>query len=274
MLRTVSVLVGLLLIACATCLSQDALPTSSDRVPVLVELFTSEGCSSCPPADRFVQLLDTQPIPGIEIIVLSEHVDYWNHQGWNDPYSSPEFTERQRTYGRQFDLPDVYTPQLVVDGCRQMSGSNAKEAEVALREAKTQHKTDLRITHVAVDRDRLRIHVESATFQQPDLRSADVYIVTALDHAESQVMRGENANRHLTHTAVLRKIQRIRKLSTGERFSQDVELKIDGKTDRRNLRVIAFLQDPKSRKVLGAAMTRVDGSQAASASNTSAVRSR
>src|SRR5271163_3508295 len=116
------------------------------RKPVVVELFTSEGCSSCPPADALLQQLDQQqPISGAEIIALEEHVDYWNHDGWIDPFSSPEWTQRQQAYVTLFKK-DAYTPELVVNGQSQFLGSDARAAQFEIEKAAGALKTDVAIT--------------------------------------------------------------------------------------------------------------------------------
>src|SRR5579862_3602908 len=118
--------------------------TESARTPVLVELFTSEGCSSCPPADALLtKLNEEQPVRRVQIIALEEHVDYWDRQGWRDPFSSAEFTARQKGYVQQLQLDAAYTPQMLIDGRREVVGS---DSQGALRElAKAAHNAKLHV---------------------------------------------------------------------------------------------------------------------------------
>lgn len=116
------------------------------RRAVLLELFTSEGCSSCPPADQLLETLDrTQPVSGAQIIVLSEHVDYWNRLGWTDPFSSTLFTQRQQDYVTQLHLDSAYTPQLVVDGQQDVVGSDERAVRAVILKAEKQPKCSINL---------------------------------------------------------------------------------------------------------------------------------
>src|SRR5215467_866280 len=130
--------------------------------PVLVELFTSEGCSSCPPADALLQKLERfQSIGGAEPIVLSEHVDYWNDIGWKDPFSSHEYSERQSAYAAQFGNGRVYKPHMVVDGRFECIGSDERRATEAIEEAVMAPKAPVRIAIGASDEGAVTFHVEA-----------------------------------------------------------------------------------------------------------------
>jgi len=226
--------------------------------PVLVELFTSEGCSSCPPADRLLQDLDrSQPVTGAEIIVLSEHVDYWNNIGWKDPYSSSFFTQRQNAYSDHFNLNSVYTPQMVVDGSAEFVGNDSSRAKQECGKASTGQKVPVRITGIAFNGGALRAHIETDALPQSASRNADVYAVVALNHAESQVSAGENSGRRLTHVAVVQSLTKLGALDKSKGFAQDVTLKLNSKADTSNLRVIAFVQETGPGKVLGAALEKI-----------------
>jgi len=238
---------------------------SHARTAVLVELFTSEGCSSCPPADAFLQKLDVQPISGEEMIVLSEHVDYWNHIGWKDPYSSHFYSERQSAYARRLGLSDVYTPQIIVDGTSQFVGSDEALADKAFAKALTKPKITMRLTSISISAtDVLLAHLETGALQESfGLPMADVYVAVAQNRAESQVAHGENAGRTLTHTAVVRSIVRVGSIRQGQAFAQDIQIKLDPGTDAHNLRLITFVQEPGQGRVIGAAMHAVDDTMTA-----------
>jgi|HubBroStandDraft_6_1064221.scaffolds.fasta_scaffold00047_14 hypothetical protein len=232
--------------------------STPDAHPVLVELFTSEGCSSCPPADALLLKMDTsQPVPGAQLIVLSEHVDYWDHDGWKDPNSSPALTERQIAYVRALGLTTAYTPQIIVDGTSEMRANDAQQVNKVFHEAAAAPKVPVRIGEVSVDAanpDVLRTRIEADG--NSDKHNADVYVVVALDRVESQVLKGENGGRHLTHVAVVLQITRIGKLQKGKSFGETVQLKLKPGTDPKNVRIVAFVQEPGPGRLLGAALRK------------------
>ncbi len=236
-------------------------PQTARAVPVLVELFTSEGCSSCPPADAMLTNLDRlQPVSGAQIIVLGEHVDYWNHDGWTDKYSSSAITERQNEYGHRFKLNDVYTPEMVVDGETQFNGSDAKAAVHAIEEARSKPKVGVRISSVSVEGKAVHLHVDADALPASlGVRKADVFVAVALNSAESQVLRGENKGRDLKHVAVALTVTKVGTAEAQGSFNRDVVVKIPSAVEAANLRVIAFVQESDAGPVLGASLLPVAG---------------
>jgi hypothetical protein len=236
-------------------------PSGDDtsRTPVLIELFTSEGCSSCPPADALLEKLDRyQPVSGAEIIVLSEHVDYWNDIGWTDPYSSHQYSERQSAYAAQFGLGGIYTPQIVVDGHYELVGSDEQQAIRAVEKAVKLEKMQLMLSLFHIEEpNKLGVRVETGPLPSTlAAKSANVFLAVADESDESRVTRGENAGRTLKHVAVLRDLVPVGTVARNDKFSRDITLNFDI-GNRRDLRIVGIIQEPDAGRVLGAGSVRL-----------------
>jgi hypothetical protein len=239
--------------------ASEAPKEGAPRTPVLVELFTSEGCSSCPPADVLLGQLDRfQPVPAAELIVLSEHVDYWDDIGWKDPYSSHQFGLRQSDYARRFRLDGPYTPQMIVDGDAQLVGSDERGAFRAIGNAVKLAKLPVSLSahHVQGDKS-LLVHVDVKPIGSlSGHKSGQVLVALADDSDQSSVRRGENAGRTLKHVAVVRTLTSVGTIDDSGAFSKDVTVST-GEANLQNLRVVAFVQDGTSGRVLGVGTTRL-----------------
>src|SRR5215472_14756203 len=221
----------------------DRLP--EERQPVLIELFTSEGCSSCPPADALLEKLDrSQPIAGAQIIVLSEHVDYWNHIGWADPYSSHAFSARQEQYARRFRTQGPYTPQMVVDGRSEFVGSDARAAESAIRSATKYPKAAIRISE-----DGPAV-IDVAPLPPGTARKAAVFATYAMDSGTQDVVRGENKGRRLDHVAIAKELKQIGTVDDRTEFKAQLPVE-------SGARLVVFVQESRNGPVWGTAMLPV-----------------
>lgn len=227
------------------------------RKPVIVELFTSEGCSSCPPADVLLQKLEEhQSVAGAEIVPIEEHVDYWNHDGWIDPYSSAEWTQRQLVYRDLFKKVE-YTPQIVVDGQVQVVGSNGMEALAEIGKAANQEQTDVAINPEKPDAhgsQRFTVSVGKIAGNTPG-DVAEIWLAVTEDGLQSSVNRGENAGQVLRHIATLRSLHKIGtadEKAASVSFKGDSRVKLESRWKSENLHLIIFVQEKKSRKILGA----------------------
>jgi hypothetical protein len=222
------------------------------RRPVLVELFTSEGCSSCPPADALIARLDAnQFVDGARAIVLSEHVTYWDQQGWRDPYSLDIVTYRQQDYADHFGLSSPSTPQEVVDGTTQMLGTNERALSNAIAHAALIPKQELTIGNAQLSGDTVHFTVHSAAAPR-----AMLVAVLAEDETHSVVSSGENAGRTLHHVAVTRV---LKKMDAGFADGRPLTLKFPAANKSKStgnavpLRLIVFLSDKHSGQVIAVA---------------------
>jgi hypothetical protein len=237
--------------------SKVAAPTGQAR-PVLVELFTSEGCSSCPPADALLEKLDAQPLAGLQLIVMSEHVTYWDHDGWKDPNSSSQLTDRQSAYEDALGVKTPYTPQIIVDGTSVLRLGDAQQTNGVFREAAETSKLPVRLENVSVEAGNPAVlHARIATDANSEKHGADIYVALALNRVETHVLHGENGGHDLVHVAVVQQLAKVGKLEKGRSFDQQIQLKLKPGEDPRNLRIIVFVQEGGPGKVLGAAWQKI-----------------
>jgi hypothetical protein len=231
-----------------------------NRTIVVAELFTSEGCSSCPHADDLLsRLTREQSLPGVEILALGEHVDYWDRLGWRDPFSSATFSQRQSEYeGRVFHAGSIYTPQLVIDGQLECVGSDAAAVQRAITQAARAAKA---VVGVLLSRPSDgNVHVDVNVHVPADLviRDADVLVAVTEDNLVSDVRRGENRGRTLKHSAVVRSLTTVGTLSAQDHgFSTTASVPFAREWKAENARVSAFVQERQSRRIVGAASARV-----------------
>ena len=235
-----------------------AAPPSGHTV-VLAELFTSEGCSSCPPADAVLStLVHDQPLAAVEVVGLGEHVDYWDHLGWRDPYSSAGFSNRQAEYGaRVFHTADIYTPQIVIDGQYQAVGSDVAAIRNAIVRAASVPKAMVAIDATPAGPRDVATRVSVTLTSGVTLRDrADIVVALVQDTVTDEVTRGENRGRRLTHSAVVRSLTTIGSVAESERSRMAMAtLRMSPDWNYGGLRLIGFLQERRSRRILGAGTT-------------------
>jgi len=231
---------------------------------VVVELFTSEGCSSCPPADQVLSRLESPRNPsvvrgkqapislpaGIEVIALGEHVDYWDQLGWKDRFSSPLFSARQQDYGRAFHLESVYTPEMIVNGQKEMLGSDP----AAIREAisRAAKEPQARVVLAMTSAQTVSFSVSKLP---PGSHEAELLLGVTESGLVTSVYGGENGGRQLRHAAVVRTLTSLGRLDPthpGE-YSGVAQLNLRQDWNRANVNLVLFVQDRVTQHIFGAA---------------------
>ncbi|MEZ4301486.1 MAG: DUF1223 domain-containing protein [Polyangiaceae bacterium] len=231
------------------------------KTRVVVELFSSEGCSSCPPADAVLrELSEKQPVEGAEVIALEMHVDYWNDLGWADPFSSDVYTSRQRVYTSALRDRSAYTPQMVVDGSVGFVGSNAAEARRAIARAAAQPKAK-----VALAREGGGDTVSIVVSDVPEAAgAASVMLAVVEEGLSSDVKRGENAGAVLVHAPVVRSLRRVGAIAAGARgkaFEGAEAIAIEPSWKRDRVSAVVFVQSAGTTAIVGAGSLRMSAAR-------------
>jgi len=248
MLRAIAVVI----LTCGFSLAGES-PTSK---PVVVELFTSEGCSSCPPAEQQLAVAAKQPpVAGVILIPLAWHVDYFNDP-WIDPFSSRQWTARQNEYGQRFGLPSIYTPQMVVDGTREFVGGEKKPFNEAISVAASSIKGDVQVsTSPGDDGKSVRAQIRASGLPKlTDGDTAEVFVIVTEDGFRIPIKRGENGGSTLRHDGVVRFARQIGQIDprSADRFNADTTITLDPAWKRENVRAVVFVQRDRTLQILGA----------------------
>jgi hypothetical protein len=220
----------------------------------VLELFTSEGCSSCPPADELISELGAS---SKSVIPLAYHVDYWNHLGWADPFSSRQWSERQSDYARAMNLDGEYTPQMVISGAWQCGGSDAgsiAHAVAAAHATSPRGRTSIQTSLAAAGSRKLQVKVNAQLLNSAGPGRLVVMLAIYENGLVSKIGAGENGGREITYDYTVRKLLPAFELDATQRgsFVQEMTIDLDPSWSLNHLGVAAFIQDPTSLRIEGA----------------------
>lgn len=220
---------------------------SPAKTPILVELFTSQGCPSCPEADKVLaQLENSQPVTGAEIITLAWHVDSWDSFNWKDEFASPVFTQRQTIYSRALFINPIYTPQMFVDGTVYFIGSKSDKATKAVTDAV---KTAKPAVNLSISGEKLSINIPSL----PKHLTATVYLAFTESNLVRKIGSGNNAGKTFEHPSVARSLQAVGAIDAqASQFKAETFLQLQPEWKRENVRIIVFVQENSTRKIIAA----------------------
>ena len=220
---------------------------SKNKQPVLVELFTSEGCPTCPPADRNLTFLETeQPFAEAELITLSLHVDYWNSRSWKDEFSSPMFSRRQDIYGQIFKISSVYTPQMIVDGQMQFAGTDLAKVQKAIVESAKSEKGKVELSTVEDKNSGTKLQVKISDLPKHEVST--VFLAVAEDNLASNRTASSDAKR--VFTSVVRELKSLGFLAAEQKnMETETFLQFQPNWKMENLKLVVFVQENGSRKV-------------------------
>jgi hypothetical protein len=224
---------------------------AADGGPVLLELFTSQGCSSCPPADALISELGSAK----DVIPLAYHVDYWNNLGWSDPFSSHQFSERQSAYARAMDLGGEYTPQMVIDGESQYVGSDRRSIARAIADARSKpaSATVSLKTELLKGKSRiLRLELNARVLEASGNGPFTVMVALYENGLVSEIGGGENGGREIAYDYTVRKLIPAFELRSAQ-VEKELTIELEPSWSLDHLGVATFIQDPRSLKIEGAA---------------------